>query len=304
MNYLITGGTGSIGQELVRKLLSIISPDDKIIIYSRDEAKQAEMARKYAEGGMAGIRYLVGDICDLNRLKYAMEGIDVCIHAAAMKRIDTCEYNPLESIRVNVHGSSNVAEACAYCGVFRSYLLSTDKACLPISAYGAQKAAAEHLWIGMNNMADTHFSVIRYGNVWGSRGSFLKTWKESSESGEEINITDERMTRFFWRIEEAAGFIIKIISDTSQRGCIYVPKMRSSRIMNIAEAFTDKIKISGMRCPEKIHEDLISVHESVSCYDQGDYYVIYPTQHDWCKEIEKEGKKVTPGFKISSGDSE
>lgn len=304
MNYFITGGTGSIGHELVAQLLS--KPDShRIVIYSRDEAKQAAMAEEYPEGGASGLRYVVGDINDYDRLVYAMRGASTVIHAAAMKRIDTCEYNPLESLRVNVIGSMNVAKACIECGVTISMFLSTDKACNPCSAYGAQKAAVERFWIGMNNMSPrTLFNVCRYGNVYNSRGSVIQKWKEAAASGEPLKITAPEMTRFFWDIDDAAIFILKRINDGEKsfdRGLIYVPKMQTFNMVDIALAISKNIEVIGLRCPEKMNEDLISVVEGASTRDQGNHYIIYPLQHDWCRLIIPRGNNVEEGFSLSSG---
>jgi UDP-N-acetylglucosamine 4,6-dehydratase/5-epimerase len=299
LNYLITGGSGSIGQELVRQLQPTLMEPDKIIIYSRDEAKQATMRQTYPEGGKSGLRYFVGDICDYDRLAYAMRDVDICIHAAAMKRIDTCEYEPLESIRVNVQGSVNVAKACDDAGVEKAFFLSTDKACLPISAYGAQKAVVEHLWQGMNNFSECRYSVIRYGNVIGSKGSVFQAW-DGIPSGGIITLTDARMTRFLWKIGDAAAFIIRVIGESIGRGCIYVPKMNRHAMSDMARIYTDNIAVTGLRCPEKLHEDLISVHEAPWARDLGDYYVIYPGFHNWADGVEAKGDPLPEGFSVSS----
>jgi len=304
MNYLITGGTGSIGKELVAQLLSN-GESGKIVIYSRDEAKQAAMAEEFPEGGRAGLRYIIGDICDYDRLVYAMKNACVVIHAAAMKRIDTCEYNPVESVRVNVLGSLNVARACIQNGVELAMFLSTDKACNPCSAYGAQKAAVERMWIGMNNMTSkTLFNCVRYGNVYGSRGSVIQKWHEAAEAGEAIKVTSSEMSRFFWNIDEAAAFIRKRVLDGVEqfdRGLTYVPKMRSFKMIELALSTSHNIEIIGLRCPEKVDEDLISSVEGAYTNEMPDHYIIYPLQHDWAAEIIGRGKGVPAGFKLSSG---
>lgn len=307
MNYFITGGTGSIGKELTKQLLPILG-DGKLVIYSRDELKQAEMAEQFPEGGRTGIRYLIGNICDYDRLVTAMKGSDIVIHAAAMKRIDTCEYNTVESLNVNVLGSMNVARACIETGVKSCLFTSTDKACNPISAYGSQKQTVERLWIGMNNFTPTtKFNCVRYGNVWGSRGSFLQKWKKAVGEEKSILLTDAEMTRFFWKIEEAAKFIDHRLVDIDtykDRGCIYIPKMSSKKMFDIAKEFNDNIKITGMRCPEKLHEELISEIESMSTYDNGSHFIIYPTMHNWCADIKVRGTKVEKGFNFKSNSSD
>lgn len=297
-NLLITGGTGTIGQAIVDKLYK--TWEGKIIIYSRDESKHAAMMEKYPEGGESGLRYLIGDICDYERLRYAMKDVNIVIHAAAMKHIDKCEYNPFESMRVNVEGSINVAKACIGRGVQCCTFVSTDKACNPVSAYGAQKYSSERMFIGCNNMGGTRFNVVRYGNVWGSRGSFLAKWEKIKEHKGTISLTDPEMTRFFWDIGEAADFVIDHMISLD-RGCVYIPKLGSKSMMDIAMQYSHNIEITGMRCPEKIHEELISAPESLFTYDQGTHYTIYPGQHDWSKKVGCVGVKVHDGFRYSSG---
>jgi UDP-N-acetylglucosamine 4,6-dehydratase len=303
MNYFITGGTGSIGKEIVSQLLTK-GEKGKIVVYSRDEAKQAKMAETFPEGGASGIRYIVGDITDYDRLVYAMRDADVVIHAAAMKRIDTCEYNPMESVRVNVLGTINVARAVIECSAKGAVFISTDKACNPCSAYGAQKAAVERMWIGMNNMTKyTCFNVVRYGNVYGSRGSIINRWTIDSAENKPLNITSTEMTRFFWYVSDAAKFIISRIADISinfDRGLVYVPKMRAHKMIDIAMTISKNIQVTGLRCPEKLHEELISETEGLSTWDQDDHYIIYPMQHDWSATITARGVKIEEGFSLSS----
>lgn len=297
MNLLITGGTGSIGNALVENTYHKFN---KIIIYSRDENKQAKMKVKYPEYPDNKMRYMIGDVCDLDRLVWALKDIDICIHAAAMKHIDICEYNPTESIRVNVQGSVNVAKACGLNGIKSAMFLSTDKACNPCSGYGAQKAVVEHMWNGFNNIYhDTQYNTCRYGNVYGSNGSFLNKWKENT--GNEICVTDISMTRFFWTAASASEFIIDRIEDTIQyddKGCIYVPTMKSFRMVDIAASYSNKLTISGIRCPEKIHECLINNVESKNTYFVEKscglgYYIIYPCSHEWSKNLTTRGDKVS-----------
>jgi len=307
VNYFISGGTGTIGKELVAQLLAkkyCLRATPKIIVYSRDEAKQAEMSETFPPGGVSGMRYIVGDICDYDRLVYGMKGSDIVIHAAAMKRIDTCEYNPIESLRVNVLGSLSVAKACIECGVRQAVFLSTDKACNPCSAYGAQKAAVERLWIGMNNMTyKTCFNVVRYGNVYGSRGSVIDKWKDQAAAGEPLTVTSDVMTRFFWNVDEAASFILKRVADADRffdRGLIYIPKTKSFKIVDIALSIGKEINVVGLRCPEKLHEDLISEVEGMNAWDQGDFYIVCPSLHHWSANIIPRGSVCPDGFSLSS----
>jgi UDP-N-acetylglucosamine 4,6-dehydratase len=305
VNYFITGGTGTIGREIVSLLLGDTKMcAEKIVVYSRDEQKHAEMMNLFPEGGESGLRYIVGDICDYSRLLYAMDKAGVVIHTAAMKHIDKCEYNPTESVRINVIGSMNVAKACRETGVQQAVIISTDKACNPISAYGAQKYAAERLWIGMNNLSSkTMFNVVRYGNVLGSRGSFIYHWQNLLKEKKPIQITDENMTRFFWTVHEAGKFILSRITDGFQnrdRGLVYIPKMGKCKIIDMAKSLSENIEIVGMRCPEKIHEEMISITEGASAYDCGDHYIIYPLMHDWCRSIIPRGCKCPEGFRLTS----
>jgi UDP-N-acetylglucosamine 4,6-dehydratase/5-epimerase len=295
MNLMITGGTGTIGREIVKQLRGT-DRFEKIIIYSRDESKHADMQRKFPEGGESGLRYFIGDICDYDRLVFAMKDADMVIHAAAMKHIDKCEYNPFESLRVNIVGGSNVVKAAIQTKVLNCMLISTDKACNPVSAYGSQKFCLERLFIGSNNMSDeTKFNVVRYGNVIASRGSVFHTWEKLAKQGETLELTHKDMTRFFWSIKDAANFVIKTTKESyihGDRGCIYIPKIGSKSMYDVAKAYSDNIRITTFRCPEKIHEELISEYESHYTYDVGDYYIIYPTMHDWAKSITVQGEKI------------
>lgn len=302
MNVLITGGTGTIGREITRQIKDL-HDIDKIIIYSRDESKHASMAEEFPEGGKSGLRYFIGDICDYERLRYAMSGVDVVIHAAAMKHIDKCEYNPTESLRVNVIGSMNVVRACIDTSVKKCMFVSTDKACNPLSAYGAQKYAVERLMIGSNNMGVTKFNCVRYGNVMGSRGSFVAKWEKLAIEKKPISLTHADMTRFFWSIEEAASFVVCHTlgkPEENDRGVIYIPKLNKKKMIDIAFTFTNNISITGLRCPEKIHEELISPAEVISTYEYGDHYIIFPLSHDWCAVSDRRGNPVPDNFTYTS----
>jgi len=303
-NYFLTGGSGTLGRELTKQLLAD-DRADKIKIFSRTEDKQQSMAVEFPEYPNNLLRYLLGDICDYDRVKTAMSGSEVVVHAAAMKMIDRCEYNPTEGVRVNVHGSENVFRAAHENKVMSCLFVSTDKACLPISAYGCQKSTAEHLAIGYNNLSRTAFNVVRYGNVLSSAKSFMHTWKALIDKGEPIELCHKDITRFFWSIREAARFLLNTLDNVlihGDRGCVYVPKMGSQAMGDIASALTDNIKITQFRSPEKLHEDLISVHEAPYTYDCGDYYVIYPSAHEWSRDIKTRGTPVGEGFTLSSKD--
>lgn len=301
MKYFITGGTGTLGHELTRQLYDIA---DKIIIYSRDEAKHADMQKEFPEYPDNKMRYIIGDICDEKRLSQAMQGADFVYHTAAMKHIDKCTYNPTEAIRVNVIGTMNVAQACRDNNVKSAWFISTDKACGSISLYGSTKSVGEHMWVGFNNIGhSTKFNVVRYGNVLGSRGSFITTWDKLAADNKPIPITHKDMTRFFWTVEDAVDFLLKCDNDANtfgEKGCIYIPKMDRSSIYEMAKNYCENVTITGLRCPEKIHEDLILESESLSCYENDDYYIIYPMQHDWSKDCGTRGAKVNDGFSINS----
>lgn len=232
-----------------------------------------------------------------------MSGCDVVIHAAAMKHIDKCEYNAEEAIQTNIIGTLNMAEACAILGIKTAFFVSTDKACMPISGYGAQKAVGEHLWVSYNNIGhNTAFNCVRYGNVTGSKGSIDYLWKDKKKE-DIINVTSDEMTRFFFSIQEAASFIIDCVFESQkhmERGCIYVPKMTSQRIINIAGKYSNNIKITGLRCSEKIHEDLISKHEAGNTYEVDKKYIIYPAIHSWAGNINRRGVCCKENFHLTS----
>jgi len=300
MDVLITGGTGTLGQELTKQLLSNDNVG-RIVVYSRNEYSQAKMRSKYPEGGPTGVRYVIGDVCNKTRLKYALEGIDTVIHAAAMKRIETCEYNIFDCIAVNVIGSSNVVQACIETGVSQCILVSTDKACSPVTAYGASKSIAERLFISANNFGRTTFCCARYGNVIGSHGSVHEIWERRAIEKETLFVTNRDMTRFFWGVDEAAKFVIDRLQ-SPERGVIYVPEINSKKMIDIARGFSEDIEIVGMKTPEKIHEEMISETEAYTTYRMSGYYTIYPVSHDWCLEQQTRGEKVHLGFRLSSLD--
>ena len=307
-NILITGGTGSFGKTYTKILLQNYTPN-KIIIYSRDELKQYEMAQKF---NAACMRYFIGDVRDKARLSRAMRDVDFVIHAAAMKHVPIAEYNPMECIKTNINGAQNVIDACLENNVQKCIALSTDKACNPVNLYGATKLASDKLFIAANNIAGkehTRFSVTRYGNVVGSRGSVVPLFKKLIAQGaKELPITDERMTRFWISLEDGVKFVLGNFA-RMHGGEIFIPKIPSMKIVDLAKALAPelKIKIIGIRAGEKLHEIMISSDDSQLTYEFKDYYVISPSikftsiNVDFSKNALCEvGKKVTDGFSYSS----
>ena len=275
---LITGGTGSFGKEFVRTLLENYNPK-KIIIYSRDELKQYEMALQFNDKRM---RYFIGDVRDFRRLLSALNDVDICIHAAALKQVPIVEYNPMECIKTNINGASNVIEACLQKKVSDIIALSTDKAANPINLYGATKLCSDKLFVSANNIKgalESRFSVVRYGNVIGSRGSVVPFFKQlKEENAAFIPITDKRMTRFFITLKEGVEFVIKSLY-RMQGGEIFVPKIPSVKITTLAKAIAPKIphKIIGIRPGEKLHEIMIPRDDSRLCFEFEDFYTLKPS---------------------------
>jgi UDP-N-acetylglucosamine 4,6-dehydratase/5-epimerase len=297
---LITGGTGSFGREFVGILLKEYHPK-KIIIFSRDELKQHEMFT----GGFnhPNLRYFIGDVRDLARLRRAMHGVDIVVHAAALKQVPSCEYNPFEAVKTNIFGAENVIEAAIDCGVKKVLALSTDKAVNPVNLYGATKLCAEKIFIQGNSYsgeAPTRFSCVRYGNVVGSRGSVAPLFIQQRKSGA-LTVTDERMTRFWIRLETGARFVIGCI-ERMQGGEIFVPKLPSMRVMDLAKAIAPEcnIRYIGIRPGEKLHESLISEDESRQTFDVDGLFIICPSFPWWDPETKAGGKQVGEGFKYTS----
>lgn len=308
-SILITGGTGSLGQALTRHILHQNPNIKRLVIFSRDEQKQYQMEQEFRESEYPGIRYFIGDIRDYERLKRALEGIDAVIHAAAMKHVHIAEYNPDECVKTNIHGAQNVIRACLETGVKRVVALSTDKACAPINLYGATKLASDKLFIAANNIRGLNpiiFSVVRYGNVMGSNGSVIPFFIKKREEGT-LPITDPKMTRFNISLDDGVNMVLHAL-EHAWGGEIFVPKIPSYRIMDVAEAIGPKCKktVVGIRPGEKIHEEMISESDSYTTYDLGKYYVILP-QKPFFKMVEfiKEfnAKKVEPGFNFNSGEN-
>ena len=298
---LVTGGTGSFGKKFVEVMLREYKPA-KLIVYSRDELKQHEMR---VDGfNHPSLRYFIGDVRDLPRLRRAMDGVDVAIHAAALKQVPACEYNPMEAVKTNVIGTSNVVDAAIDAGVQRVMALSTDKAVAPVNLYGATKLTAEKLIVHSNayvGLDDIRLSCVRYGNVIGSRGSVVPIFIQQRSNGK-ITITDERMTRFWISLEQGVRFVIRTI-EQMHGGEVFVPKIPSTRITDLAKGIAPNAEIEfiGIRPGEKLHEVLISRDESRSTIELDDMFVVQPAgtlwfRHDWTKE----GTPVPDGFKYTS----
>lgn len=303
---LITGGTGSFGKKFIQTLLQRKDKPKRIICLSRDELKQFEM-RTSGNYTHPGMRWFIGDIRDKERLKRAFENVDIVVHAAALKQVPVAEYNPMEFIKTNVLGAENVIDVAIYCNVKRVVALSTDKAAAPINLYGATKLCSDKLFIAANNIRgwrDLRFSVVRYGNVMGSRGSVIPFFLKKRETGI-LPITDKRMTRFNISLEEGISLVLYAI-ENAWGGEIFVPKIPSYRIMDVAEAIGPRCKkeIVGVRPGEKIHEEMITESDSFNTVDLGKYYAILPTEPNWNINDylnNVEAKYVPQGFKYSSG---
>jgi len=306
-NILITGGTGSFGKKYTEILLKNYKPN-KIIIYSRDELKQYEMAQKFNDKCM---RYFIGDVRDKDRLKKAMQNVDIVIHAAALKHVPIAEYNPMECINTNINGASNVIDASIENEVEKVIALSTDKASAPINLYGATKLASDKLFVAANNLVGTkktRFSVVRYGNVIGSRGSVVPFFAKLIKTQKEIPITDFRMTRFLITLEDGVKFVLKNF-ERMQGGEIFVPKIPSMKIVDLAKAMCPncKLKEVGIRPGEKLHEVMITSDDRVVEFD--DHFVIKPTinfsfeANYSTNNLKEVGKELKLGFEYNSGNN-
>ena len=277
-SILITGGTGSFGQKIVQTIMDQYKPK-KIIVFSRDELKQYEMQKKFPLQNKSPIRYFIGDVRDVSRLNFAMKDVDIVIHAAALKQVTTAEYNPFEAVKTNILGAQNVIEATLNNHVKKVIALSTDKASSPINLYGATKLTSDKLFTSANNYKgkkDIKFSVIRYGNVMGSRGSVIPLFLEQEKTGT-IKITDKNMTRFNITLQEGVDFVLNSIS-RMMGGEIFIPKLKSYKILDLKNAISKKAKVKyiGIRSGEKIHEELISITDSINTIEFKDYFVILP----------------------------
>ncbi|NOQ78216.1 MAG: UDP-N-acetylglucosamine 4,6-dehydratase (inverting) [Gammaproteobacteria bacterium] len=310
-NILITGGTGSFGKQFVRTILQRYKPN-KIIIFSRDELKQYEMAQHYNDPCM---RYFIGDIRDFHRLEKAMNGVDYVVHAAALKHVPIAEYNPMECIKTNINGAQNVIDAALRCQVKRVVALSTDKAANPINLYGASKLASDKLFVAANNITggqDIRFSVVRYGNVMGSRGSVIPFFKKLISEGEtELPITEAEMTRFWITLQEGVNFVLKNF-ERMKGGEIFIPKIPSMKMTNMAKALAPTLgqKIIGIRPGEKLHEIMCPKDDSHLTLEFDDHFVIRPTitfSHSVdfsTNNLGEKGKPVRSGFEYNSKDNQ
>lgn len=300
---LITGGTGSFGNKFVLMTLNHFNPK-KIIIFSRDEMKQWEMAKKFPNEDR--IRFFIGDVRDKDRLYRALDGVDFVVHAAATKIVPTAEYNPFECVKTNINGAMNLIDAAIDKGVKKVVALSTDKASSPINLYGATKLASDKLFVSGNAYSGEHpsnFSVVRYGNVMGSRGSVIPFFSSIKDLGE-VPITDERMTRFMISLEDAVKLVWHAFNDMVG-GEIYVKKIPSMKVTDLAKTIAPnaKQKIIGIRPGEKLHEQMIGIEDCASTYEYDDYYKILPVINSWNEDKKriKDGKKVDENFIYDSG---
>jgi UDP-N-acetylglucosamine 4,6-dehydratase len=298
---LVTGGTGSFGRKFVEIMLREYKPG-KIIIFSRDELKQHEM--RISGFDHVDLRYFIGDVRDLNRLRRAMQGVDIVVHAAALKQVPACEYNPMEAIKTNILGSSNVIEAALDVGVSKVMALSSDKAVNPINLYGATKLAAEKLFVQSNAYAGgkaTRYSSVRYGNVVGSRGSVIPVFlKQRNEK--KLTITDERMTRFWITLDQGVGFVIRCI-EQMQGGEVFVPKIPSMKVVDLAKVIAPDAELEeiGIRAGEKLHEVLIHEDEARVTIELDDMFVVQPSEAFWFGHAWQEiGHPLPEGFRYAS----
>jgi UDP-N-acetylglucosamine 4,6-dehydratase len=306
-SILITGGTGSFGKEFLKTIIERYPRVKRVVIYSRDELKQYELAQQFSPEKYRFLRYFIGDVRDAERLKSACEGIDIIVHAAALKHVPIAEYNPFECIKTNVLGAENVINAALATNVKNVVALSTDKAAAPINLYGATKLCSDKLFIAANNVKgkrDLKFSVVRYGNVLGSRGSVVPFFLSKRSSGL-LPITHAGMTRFNITLEEGVEMVLHAIGN-ARGGELYVPKIPSYKITTVAEAVAPgaKTEIVGIRPGEKLHEEMITETDSLNTYDCGRYYVILTTHPNWnLADWEKtfKAKKVEEGFRYNSG---
>ncbi len=302
---LVTGGTGSFGKKFTKLLFEKYKPK-RVVIFSRDELKQFDMRNEFPEDKYPQLRFFIGDVRDKQRLYRAFDGINYVIHAAALKQVPAAEYNPIEAINTNINGAINVIDAALDKGVEKVIALSTDKAANPINLYGATKLCSDKLFVAANSYAgnySTRFSVVRYGNVVGSRGSVIPFFKKMKETGI-IPITDERMTRFWITLEQGVNFVISSLH-TMQGGEIFVPKIPSMNIMDLAKAIAPDCKYEyvGIRAGEKLHEIMVPEDDARRTVEMEDYFVIQPDHVFWGKDRSDKfvkGKKCPDGFKYSS----
>jgi UDP-N-acetylglucosamine 4,6-dehydratase len=304
-SILVTGGTGSFGKAFIREVLDQHDPR-RVVIYSRDELKQYECRQLFDDDKR--LRWFIGDVRDQHRLHRAMHSVEYVVHAAALKQVDTAEYNPWEFVQTNIVGSQNVIEACIDAGVKRVVALSTDKASSPINLYGATKLTADKLFITGNHYAaayPTRFAVVRYGNVMGSRGSVIPFFRKLGEAGESLPITDLRMTRFFITLPQAVKFVLESF-ELMHGGELYVPRIPSMKITDLAQAVAPGAAMHnmGLRPGEKLHEEMISAEEGRRALRLGDRYVLQPDLAAWGYQPPADGEPVADGFHYTSDTNE
>lgn len=306
-SILVTGGTGSFGKKFIETILTSFPEVKRIVVFSRDELKQFEMAQQFPPDKFRQIRYFIGDVRDKDRLYRAFEGIDIVVHAAALKQVPACEYNPFEAIKTNILGAQNIIETALEQGVTKVVALSTDKAAAPINLYGATKLCSDKLFVAANNFKGTRdikFSVVRYGNVMGSRGSVIPFFLKKRREGV-LPVTDERMTRFNITLEDGVKLVLKAL-DTMWGGEIFVPKIPSYRIMDVAKAVDSgcRIEIVGIRPGEKLHEEMITATDALNTIEFKDHFVILPSMALWDTEQFTNhfgGRHCADGFAYNSG---
>ncbi len=297
---LITGGTGSFGRKFVELMLGEVGPR-KVIVFSRDELKQHEMRELGFD--QPTLRYFIGDVRDRERLVRAMHGVDIVVHAAALKQVPTCEYNPMEAVKTNIVGTSNVVEAALDAGVKKVMALSTDKAVNPVNLYGATKLAAEKLTVQSNTYAAgaaTRYSCVRYGNVVGSRGSVVPVFLKQRGTGK-LTITDPRMTRFWLSLEQGVRFVIKCLEEM-RGGEVFVPRIPSMKVVDLAKAIAPEAEISfvGIRPGEKLHEVLVSEDEARNTVERDAMFIVKPPETLWERTLQYDGQPLPDGFRYSS----
>jgi UDP-N-acetylglucosamine 4,6-dehydratase (inverting) len=308
-SILITGGTGSLGRAFIKEVLSKWPKVERLVVFSRDEQKQFEMAQDYPHASFPMIRFFIGDVRDFERLQRALSGIDYVIHAAAMKHVPIAEYNPDECVKTNINGAENLIRACLSTKVKKVVALSTDKAAAPINLYGATKLVSDKLFIAANNIKgdrDITFSVVRYGNVMGSNGSVIPFFLKKRSEGV-LPITHPEMTRFNITLEGGVEMVLQALN-TAWGGELFVPKLPSYRILDVAEAIGPDCEkpVIGIRPGEKIHEEMITTSDSFYTYDLGSYYAILPSLHKWKIEdfeLHFKAKKVPKEFQYNSGEN-
>lgn len=298
-SILVTGGTGSFGKKFVRYVIDHFNPR-RVIVFSRDELKQFEMEKEYCD---ERLRFFIGDVRDRDRLYRAFAGVDLVVHAAALKQVPACEYNPFEAVKTNVLGAQNIIEAAIDCRVMRVVALSTDKAANPVNLYGATKLCSDKLFIAGNSYAgsrETRFSVVRYGNVVGSRGSVIPLFKKQRETGV-ITITDPRMTRFWITLDQGVRFVLHCLANM-HGGEIFIPKIPSMNVTDLAEAIAPgcRQEFIGIRPGEKLHEVMIPEDDARNTIELDNYYVIQPQFPWWSRKNFTGGRPVPDDFRYSS----